>query len=54
MEYLEGETLADTHAEGPLPVDHVLRYAIQIADALSIGVGRCSVSPRERGRMHLA
>jgi eukaryotic-like serine/threonine-protein kinase len=34
MEYLEGETLASRLSKGPLPVDQVLRYAIEIADAL--------------------
>jgi len=34
MEYIEGESLADRLAKGPLPVDHALRYAIQVADAL--------------------
>ena len=34
MEYLEGETLAARLLRGPLPVDQVLRYAIEIADAL--------------------
>src|ERR1700738_4441504 len=34
MEYLEGETLADRLSKGPLPIDQVLRYAIEIADAL--------------------
>ena len=34
MEYLEGETLADRLDKGPLPLDQVLRYAIEIADAL--------------------
>src|SRR5262245_2825671 len=34
MEYLEGETLAKRIAKGPLPVDQVLHYGIQIADAL--------------------
>jgi Tol biopolymer transport system component len=34
MEYLDGETLANRLAEGPLRVDDALRYAIQIADAL--------------------
>jgi serine/threonine protein kinase len=34
MEYLEGETLASRLLKGALPLDQVLRYAIQIADAL--------------------
>ncbi len=34
MEYLEGETLAARLARGPLPLDDVLRYGIQIAAAL--------------------
>src|SRR5207253_4203909 len=35
MEYLEGETLADRLAEGPLPLEQTLRYGIEIADALN-------------------
>src|SRR5688572_13534045 len=31
MEYLEGETLAGRLARGRLPLDEVLRYAIEIA-----------------------
>ena len=34
MEFLEGETLADRLARGPLPLKKVLEYAIQIADGL--------------------
>src|SRR5919199_365895 len=34
MELLEGESLADKLAKGPLPIDQVLRYGIQIAEAL--------------------
>jgi serine/threonine protein kinase len=34
MEYLEGETLAQRLSKGALPLDQVLRYAIEIADAL--------------------
>src|SRR5437762_1317684 len=34
MEYLEGETLAARLAKGALPLDQVLRFGIEIADAL--------------------
>src|SRR5258708_23984045 len=34
MEYLDGETLADRIARGPLPLSQVLRYGVQIAEAL--------------------
>jgi len=34
MECLEGETLADRLVRGPLPVEEVLRYGAEIADAL--------------------
>jgi Serine/threonine protein kinase len=34
MEYLEGETLAARLARGPLPLEQMLRYGIEIADAL--------------------
>src|SRR5437879_27412 len=34
MEYLEGETLAQRLERGPLPLEQVLRYATEIADAL--------------------
>jgi Tol biopolymer transport system component/predicted Ser/Thr protein kinase len=34
MEYLEGETLAERLKKGPLLLDQVLQYAIEIADAL--------------------
>ena len=35
MEHLEGETLANRIAKGPLPVADALRYAIEIAGALA-------------------
>src|SRR6202040_2330956 len=34
MEYLEGETLAQRLLKGPLPMEQVLEYAIEISDAL--------------------
>jgi eukaryotic-like serine/threonine-protein kinase len=34
MELLDGETLSDRVAKGPLPLADVIRYGIQIADAL--------------------
>jgi serine/threonine protein kinase len=34
MEYIEGETLADRLARGPLSFEQALRYGIQITDAL--------------------
>ena len=34
MEYLEGETLSQRLRKGSLPLDQVLRYAVEIADAL--------------------
>jgi Tol biopolymer transport system component len=34
MELLEGETLADRLAKGPLPLEQTLRFGVEIADAL--------------------
>ncbi|HEU5161539.1 MAG TPA: serine/threonine-protein kinase, partial [Thermoanaerobaculia bacterium] len=34
MEFCEGETLADRVRKGPLPIEQVIRYGSQIADAL--------------------
>jgi len=34
MEYLEGETLSDRLVKGPIAFDQVLRYGLEIADAL--------------------
>ncbi len=34
MEFLEGESLANRLLKGPLPPEQVLRYGIEIADAL--------------------
>jgi eukaryotic-like serine/threonine-protein kinase len=46
MEYLEGETLAARLERGPLPVDQALRWAIEIADALSVA-HRCGIVHRD-------
>jgi serine/threonine protein kinase/Tol biopolymer transport system component len=35
LEYLEGETLAARLTRGELPLDHVLRHAVEIAEALA-------------------
>jgi Tol biopolymer transport system component len=40
MEYLEGETLADRLAKGPLSLGQTLRFAIQISDALDKAHGQ--------------
>jgi serine/threonine protein kinase len=46
MEYLEGETLADRLAKGPLPLEQTLRCGVEIADALDkahhTGRGSCT------------
>jgi len=34
MEYLEGESLADRLTRGPIPLDQVFRYGVEIASAL--------------------
>jgi serine/threonine protein kinase len=34
MEYLEGETLADRLAKGPLALEQTSRYGVEIADAI--------------------
>jgi len=35
MEFIDGESLASRLSSGPLPMDDVLRYAVQMADALA-------------------
>src|SRR4030066_351509 len=35
MELLEGESLADRLQKGPLPLDQVVRFGAQVADALA-------------------
>src|SRR6201982_1838104 len=34
MEYLEGETLADRLAKGPLPLNQLLKYGVEICEGL--------------------
>src|ERR1700726_2823434 len=49
MEYLEGETLAKRLLRGPLPLEQVLQYSIEISDALDKahrkGVTHCDLQP---------
>ena len=35
MEFVEGDTLSHVIKQGPMPIEKVLQYAVQIADALS-------------------
>src|SRR5262249_15914429 len=44
MECVEGETLAKRLEKGPLPLEHVLKYGAQIADALD--------KAHQRGMIH--
>jgi len=46
MEYMEGQTLADRLAKGPLPIEQVLRYAADICDGLE-KAHRCGVVHRD-------
>ena len=46
LEYVEGETVATRVAKGPMPLDQVLKYATQIADALD-RAHRSGVSHRD-------
>src|SRR5664279_4235492 len=46
MELLQGETLADRLAKGPLPIEQVLKYGIDIADGLE-KAHRCGVVHRD-------
>src|SRR3954468_2426060 len=46
MEFLEGECLADRVSKGPMPAEQVLRYGMEIADALE-AAHRHGVIPRD-------
>ncbi len=54
MEFVEGPTLADRIADGPVPLDEALPIAVQIADALDAaherGIIRCSHAASSRTR----
>ena len=46
MEFLDGETLAERLRKGPLPMEQVLRYAVDICDGLE-KAHRCGVIHRD-------
>ncbi len=46
MEYVEGETLAERLAQGPLPFERALRHGVEIADALD-RAHRCGIVHRD-------
>ena len=53
MEYLDGETLAERLAKGPLPLDRALQYAIQIAERARQGAPSGDHASRlEAGQRH--
>ena len=54
MEYLEGETLAQRLKKGPLPLDRVLQYAIEIADALDKAPSQGDHTSRSEAGQHYA
>jgi serine/threonine protein kinase len=52
MDLLEGESLAERLTRGPLPLDQVIRYGIEIAEALEKGPQGRSGSPRSKAGQH--
>src|ERR1039457_4563588 len=54
MEYLEGETLAQRLLKGPPPLEQVLQYAIEIADALDKAHRKGADASRPQARQHHA
>ena len=49
MEFLEGQTLGDRLMKGPLPLDQVLKYGIEICEGLE-KAHKTGVTHREIGR----
>jgi serine/threonine protein kinase len=52
MEYLEGETLASRLEKGPIPVDHALTFASEMAEALAAGAPRGNRPSRPETEQH--
>src|SRR6202165_1048658 len=52
MEFLDGETLATRLAKGPLPTEQVLRYGVEIAEALYAAHKLGIVQDRESTRLN--
>jgi serine/threonine-protein kinase len=52
MEFVEGPTLADRIAQGPVPVDEALAIAQQIAEALEAAHEQGIISSRPEAREH--
>src|SRR6266849_6392543 len=46
MEYLEGETLADRLRKGPLPVEQVLKYGIELCERARESTSQRRGAPR--------
>jgi len=49
LELVEGETLADVIARGPIPIDHALLIARQIADSLEAAHEKGVISSASEG-----